>query len=340
MKVLLISEDNNNNYTSIDRSFKNAFLELSNVELFSFNVPNISNIQLINRITARLPRVQSFHKRNVNKSLCEEVKTIRPDVIFIIKGASIFPESLETLKHQFSQAIFICFNPDDPFNLASSNSDILQSIKFYDHYFIWTKRLIKPILESGAKQAHYIPFASDTSLIYPNLKDTSLSFDLTFIGNGDSERQRWVDNIVDHLEKRNDIIKFSVFGKNWKKYKSLNLNGMRNGIDYLKCIGESKINVNFLRKQNKGSTNMRTFEIPAAGGFLMHEYSEEAMEIFKPDKEVVYFSSTEELIDKSSFYLKNVKLRKQIISSGYKKATALESTYLDRVRTILKRINN
>ena len=129
MKVLLISEDNNNNYTSIDRSFKNAFLELSEIELSSFNVPNISEIKLVNKIAARLPQIKSFHKKNVNKSFCERVKNIQPDVVFIIKGASILPKSLERLKQQFSQITFICFNPDDPFNLASSNSDILQSIK-------------------------------------------------------------------------------------------------------------------------------------------------------------------------------------------------------------------
>ena len=60
----------------------------------------------------------------------------------------------------------------------------------------------------------------------------------------------------------------------------------------------------------------------------------------KLDGAVVSVSTPEELIDKSNFYLNNEKLRKQIISAGFKNATAIESTYLYRVQTILKKINN
>jgi spore maturation protein CgeB len=80
---------------------------------------------------------------------------------------------------------------------------------------------------------------------------------------------------------------------------------------------------------------MRTFEIPGAGGFMMHESSNEAQEIFLPDREAVYFSNPGEFAEKAQFYLKNVSLRQKIAEVGYKKATSFDCSYQQRVMTIV-----
>jgi spore maturation protein CgeB len=57
---------------------------------------------------------------------------------------------------------------------------------------------------------------------------------------------------------------------------------------------------------------MRTFEIPAANGFMLHEYSEEAEHFFKPDIEVVYFKSISDLVDKCILYLNSEEMMKEV----------------------------
>ena len=51
---------------------------------------------------------------------------------------------------------------------------------------------------------------------------------------------------------------------------------------------------------------MRTFEIPASKGFMLHEKSEEVMDFFEEGKEAEYFSSPEEVLDKLKFYLRRM----------------------------------
>jgi spore maturation protein CgeB len=74
-----------------------------------------------------------------------------------------------------------------------------------------------------------------------------------------------------------------------------------------------------LRKQNKDSINMRTFEIPAAGGFMFHEVSSEAKHFFTPNEEVVYFSNVQELVNLCQVYLNDEVSRKKLIANSTKK---------------------
>ena len=57
------------------------------------------------------------------------------------------------------------------------------------------------------------------------------------------------------------------------------------------------------------------------------------MEHFEPDKDMVFYSSYEELLDKVDFYLKHDTARGEIARNGYEKVMA-EHTYLQRVQTM------
>ena len=81
---------------------------------------------------------------------------------------------------------------------------------------------------------------------------------------------------------------------------------------------------------------MRTFEIPACSAFMLAERTDEHLELFKEDKEAVYFTSTEELVDKVAFYLKHEAARRQIAEAGYRRLTTGGFTYWDRLVQILE----
>jgi len=50
--------------------------------------------------------------------------------------------------------------------------------------------------------------------------------------------------------------------------------------------------------------NLRSFEIPMCGGLQFCRYSNELAGYFKEDKEIVFYRTNEEMIDKARFYLK------------------------------------
>ncbi len=81
----------------------------------------------------------------------------------------------------------------------------------------------------------------------------------------------------------------------------------------------SKINLNMTMRSIETGVPQRVYDIMAAGGFVLSNYQEEMEELFVPDKEIVFFHSMEELIEKVHYYLKHEDIRKQIAINGYKR---------------------
>lgn len=340
MRILIISNDFKTIYTGITASYLRAFKKLGiNIDHFPYSL--VGN-RIIKKLYLKNKSFAKIYNKNVTGKLYDQIKLNNYEVVFVIKGTYLIPDVLKNIKNKFTNLKLLCFNPDDPFNksLGSSNSYIKNSIKYYDHYFIWKKTLIDHILAAGAKYAHYLPFAADTDIIYPS-KDLNIvqDIDVSFIGNADSERISFFRALEQEMIKRKSEIKINLFGNGWQNSKHLIANGPIEGEKLLYTIYRSKINLNILREQNKNSTNMRTFEIPAAGGFMLHEYSEEAIDFFKPGIEADYYKNVEDCVEKINYYLKNKILIQNISQAGYGKIYLLRSSYAERVKSILNALN-
>lgn len=81
----------------------------------------------------------------------------------------------------------------------------------------------------------------------------------------------------------------------------------------------SKINLNITLRSIQTGLPLRVFDIMGVGGFLMSNYQQEFEELYTPDKDVVLYSSIDELIDKTKFYLTHERERLTIAMSGYKR---------------------
>lgn len=327
MHFLFFFDNSGKPYTAIHKSFINALSNDHKISCFEFSghTPNA----FFNKIIWKIDILKKYFNKRVNKKFQRKVDLEKPEILFIIKGNAITSETLKTIREQYPHLVLINYNPDSPFNTSSSEKEVEKSIALYDIYCTYSHQLVNQISNAGCKQVVYSPFAVDDKLIYP-LKHEKYLYNISFIGNGDIDRQQKVINLFE-----NSFLSLNVFGNTWNKKSYLNLYSQRNGIEFLKTISQSKININLLRKQNEGSVNMRTFEIPAAGGFMMHEYSEEAMEFFAPDKEAVYFISKDDFEDKAKFYLENEASRLKILENGYQKTKLYEFSYRSRMNEIL-----
>jgi spore maturation protein CgeB len=109
-----------------------------------------------------------------------------------------------------------------------------------------------------------------------------------------------------------------LYGKNWEQYPALkNLSyGPAAHKDELNCVYNfSRINLNI---NNVNTMHQRLVECALAGGFIMaanippDKDWEPASNYFEPDKELVYFDTPADLIDKCRYYLAHPDERQQI----------------------------
>ena len=334
IKILLIAEFS---YGSLGLSYSNAFKRLG-CEVVQFDlleeykkVNPFAGNKYLNKIFGSL-----FYK-DINQKLIKIVKLIKPELIFIIKGYFMYPQTLLSIKED-SKALIFNFNPDNPFNTnkAASSELIRKSIPLYDCYFIWGNFLIPRLEQSGVRRVEYLPFAYDVELHYPvTVGEEERKYyesEVVFIGSWDKEREEWLKHLLNY-----DL---AIWGNGWDDWRidsSLRKRWRSKvvlGEELSKVCNASKIVLNLLRKQNGDAHNMRTFEVPACEGFMLTTRTKEQCDFFEENKDIVCFESPDELISKINQFLPEEQLRKDFSLSAYKKVK--RHTYIERAKHIIE----
>jgi hypothetical protein len=104
---------------------------------------------------------------------------------------------------------------------------------------------------------------------------------------------------------------------------------------YAAVVAGSRIALGFLRELNPDQHTTRTFEIPAIGGFMLADRTDDHREFFEEGKEAEYFSSDEEYRDKVAFYLANESARARIADAGHRRCMTSGYSYDDRIRAVM-----
>jgi spore maturation protein CgeB len=114
----------------------------------------------------------------------------------------------------------------------------------------------------------------------------------------------------------------------------------------VRLFSESKINLGFLEvfstdnkthSMMKQHLHLREFEIPMSGGLYITNYSDELAEHYEPDKEVLIYRNSYELIDKVKYYLINSSEADEIRKAGLKRARD-SHTYQKRFNDLFNKI--
>jgi spore maturation protein CgeB len=272
----------------------------------------------------------------MNFLLRKKVKKFEPDLIFFVKAENILPKTLRKIKKEINVAL-VNFYPDNPFVFwnGNSNANVLNSLSLYDCFLIWSKMLMPVLKSAGCKNVYYFPFAFDQDLFCPKIDVAEYelkrySCDVCFIGTWDKEREIWLTELCQKLPELN----LGIWGNLWVKKLSSNsilLTKLRGsaiyGQEMQKAFACSKIVLNFIRKQNITSHNMRTFEVTASKSFLLTERTlEQAEQLFLEGENIECFGNIEELVNKVDFYLNNDKHRSKIAEHGFERAQNFKIT--------------
>jgi len=127
--------------------------------------------------------------------------------------------------------------------------------------------------------------------------------------------------------------------------KELHIPGVNNKgeVDYYDempyVFRNSKINLNISLRSIKTGIPLRAFDIMGSGGFLLSNYQQELFEYFIPDEDFVYYSDSQDLLEKVEYYLIHDKERIQIAKNGCEKVRNQHS-FKQRVNVILDIVQN
>lgn len=321
MKILCIGEEWRGSNSS---GLFYAFSRLGHVtqivnerEFISASAKNIT-IKSLNRL------IRPMQIKDFNDNLLKTYDSFKPKCVLVYKGAFLYPETIRYFK---KNSIVVNFFPDVSF--FDHGSYIGRCITLYDWVFS-TKSFAKHDLVKhfNYHNVTYLPHGFDPWVHLNNnrLFEDVFACEASFIGNFSKKKESYLENIL----SRNKNLDLMIWGNNWRR--QMNEKGgliercvkdiSVTGDAYVAAIKMSKVNIALLSENGRNSSSgdeitSRTFHIPAAGGFMLHERTDEFLEYFEEDVEACCFSSAEELSDKISFYIKNDLLRNKIAKKGH-----------------------
>ena len=257
----------------------------------------------------------------LNRLLRKAVRTELPDICMIWTGLGVWPSTIRDI----SQSCWVTsYTNDDPFGHRGKKLFwrlFRKGLKHYNSHHVYrdinySEYASLGFEKIGIMKSYYVPW-----LHYPEniTKEPNFENRISFIGYGEPFRIK----ILSLLAKAG--IKITVYGpqSSWR--------GMPNDPNiryypgtippdkYREVVWNSPIMLGFLSKENRDNYTRRYFEIPACGGFLLAERTDYAKELFVEDKEMVFFSTPEEAVDKCRHYLANSKRRDEIVNNCIKR---------------------
>lgn len=271
--------------------------------------------------------------RRINCDLKAWASANRFDAIWIDKGVWVHPATLRFLKLRASTGIAIHFTPDAQF-LLNRSRHFLRSIVDYD-LCVTSKPVEVEIYRRHGARDVLLVIQGFGSRCRP-LKSVRYLSDVAFVG-------RREPHYVGRLRAlKRAALDVHVHGRSWVGYARRNAwarevvqGGNVWGDDYVSVLASSKVALGLLTKRFPESATTRTFEIPACGGFLLAERTDEHLSLFEEGAEAEFFGHDEEMLSKARFYTANDSERSRIAAAGLRRC--LDSGYdsLSQLRRIM-----
>jgi spore maturation protein CgeB len=309
-------------------------------------------------------RILEVGKKKFNEELLEIVMREKPDMLFAFMYSDEFDEAtLLKIKNETSTKTFAWF-ADDYWRFFNYS----RHLALYFSYVVTTySKALDWYRDGGFNNAILSQWACNTSVYKPVVESGTNApikkdIDVSFVGQYKPARAK----VIRELERAG--IHVEAFGFGWP-------NGRVSNEEMMKIFSRSKINLNLNVRANllypsaigrivlKRSrahlvpdlhfidnfraylhipvphTHARPFELAGTGGFVISGKSEDIGAYYKEGKEMVFYSGTDDLIEKIRYYLAHTEEREAIARAGYER-TITEHTYIKRFEELFKLCQN
>ena len=222
--------------------------------------------------------------------------------------------------------------------LGGARLDFLQTLPEYEVFFTTKSFGVAELSALGCKRPIYVENAYDPHTHGPRAVDEAtrraLGGQVGFVGAYERERWELMRMLAEHG------IEVRVWGENWRKkhacHPRLKIECQPLwGDDYTRAVCSFDINLGFLRKLNRDLQTQRSIEIPACAAFMLAERTSEHSQLFDEGKEAEFFSSPDELLHKTEFYLSHPDQRELIAAAGRERCLRSGYDAVSRLRQML-----
>ncbi len=272
-----------------------------------------------------IARIQ-FKKSMLKKA----VAAFRPDWILVIRSHRFVDAGLVAeLKGNFGVRKVIGWRVDGPLD----SPGLAEDAAIYDEYFCSHRHGYDP----ASTGIRFLPVYGMDFSRYRNLYPVAprdYRHEIAFVAGHNPRRLEYLQGLLDlPLEIH------GKWGKARRSHPQLRKRIASKGIwgdDLLELYNTSKIVLNITGWDPAlyGGLNMRVFDAPATGAFLLTDYSSELEEFYDIGTEIECFREAGELADKLKYYLAHDTERERVARRGYEKALTLP-TIADRMKMVL-----
>jgi len=334
LRILFVGDDlwwsNSGSYL---RGFRKLGHDVAFVDQFS------NSRSLLVRLGRKLDK-RTF-TRTINQDLWQTFIRFKPHLIFVWNGHYVSPTVLSRIRDTGGTLIFE-YCTEDPLNPNAISPFFLQGIPLYDCLFTIKAFNVKDFQSAGAQQVEYVPAWFDPDIHYPvrvaQAEQALYGSDVVFVGTWFRDRARKLEEL---LESRFPY-SLAIWGNRWEHSGSRS--PLRKHVKYRAVLGEemskvisaSKIALGFLNAENRDQHTGRTFEIPACGGFILAERTDDHLKLFEEGKEAEYFDNVVELREKVDYYLRHNDERQRIAQAGHHRALESGYTVMESVRRVMQ----
>lgn len=273
---------------------------------------------LAERIGARA--MHGFLTASYNAQILALAEQVNAQVMVAVKGNFISVETLAKL----GAAGVRCVNyyPDFRFDhpgitpAALAQYDLIATTKSFQVDYLTAAH--------GAQRTAFVPHAynADVHRRYYS-GDIPYRWDVSMIGNPSPQKARYMIAVAEAFPDR----RIAAIGSEWAKYAAGTalapyvVGHPLMGDFFARAIEESRINIAVhMGPRSPGgwedAVSTRTFEIPAAGGFMLHIDNAEVRTLYDPGREIDVFTTPESLCERIGYYLDNEDRRLEVARAG------------------------
>ncbi len=227
---------------------------------------------------------------------------------------------------------------DDPWNPTLRAPWFLDALRHYDQVFSPRSANLDDLRQHGCATVSYLPFGYDPELCFRQAPPTGQEWshfatDLAFVGGADRDRVPILGAAI------SAGFGVSLYGGYWDRYPqtSRHSRGHADVATIRKVTSAAKVSLCLVRRANRDGHVMRSLEIPAMGGCLLAEDTDEHRSLFgPPGQAATYFRRIPEMLDQLHWLLGADDERRRLAACAESRVREGRHTYEDRLRVMLE----